>query len=58
MLQGELMRTGSSELSTIYCMGEGLENKFKKEIVRVVVDGRVHFLDGIEAVYGGCDHGD
>ena len=35
MLQGELMRTGSSELSTIYCMGEGLENKFKKEIVRV-----------------------
>lgn len=34
MLQGELMRTGSSELSTIYCMGEGLENKFKKEIVR------------------------
>ncbi len=34
MLQGELMTTGSSELSTIYCMGEGLENKFKKEIVR------------------------
>ncbi len=34
MLQGELMKTGSSELSTIYCMGEGLENKFKKEIVR------------------------
>lgn len=34
MLQGELMRSGSSELSMIYCMGEGLENKFRKEIVR------------------------
>lgn len=34
LLQGELMKTGSAELSRIYCMGEGLENKFRKEIVK------------------------
>ena len=29
----ELIRSPHEELSEIYCMGEGLENKLKKEIV-------------------------
>ena len=33
LLKSELVKNSSSELSMIYCMGEGLENKFKKEII-------------------------
>lgn len=33
LLKSELVKSSSSELSMIYCMGEGLENKFKKEII-------------------------
>ena len=34
LLKGIVARSSSRELSGIYCMGEGLENKLKKEIVR------------------------
>ncbi len=34
LLKGQLTRMSSDELSQIYCMGEGLENKFKKEIIK------------------------
>ena len=34
LLQSELMRNSAGQLAEIYCMGEGLENKMKKEIVR------------------------
>ena len=34
LLRSQLVRSSSEELSRIYCMGEGLENKLKKEIVR------------------------
>lgn len=33
LLKSELVKSSSSELSMVYCMGEGLENKFKKEII-------------------------
>ena len=33
LLRYELIRSGAEELSEIYCMGEGLENKLKKEII-------------------------
>ena len=33
LLRYELIRSPHEELSEIYCMGEGLENKLKKEIV-------------------------
>ncbi len=35
LLRAELVRSRAEELSRIYCMGEGLENKLKKEIIRV-----------------------
>lgn len=34
LLKSEIIKNSSSELSGIYCMGEGLENKFKKEIIK------------------------
>ena len=34
LLRSEIVKKSSSELSEIYCMGEGLENKFKKEIIK------------------------
>ena len=34
LLRGELMKNSSQQLAGIYCMGEGLENKMKKEIIR------------------------
>lgn len=34
MLKGELIRRSADELSQIYCMGEGIENKFRKEAVK------------------------
>lgn len=33
LLKSEIVKNSSSELSKVYCMGEGLENKFKKEII-------------------------
>ncbi len=33
LLRADIVRSGAEELSRIYCMGEGLENKLKKEIV-------------------------
>lgn len=35
LLRAEIIRSGAEELSRIYCMGEGLENKLKKEMIRV-----------------------
>jgi len=34
LLKGELLRKSGDELSEIYCVGEGIESKLKKEIVR------------------------
>ena len=34
LLKGELMKSGNEEMARIHCMGEGLENKFRKEIVK------------------------
>lgn len=33
MVTAHILRSSSTELSEIYCMGEGLENKLKKEII-------------------------
>ncbi len=34
LIRALIVRSSSEELSRLYCMGEGLENKFKKEIIR------------------------
>lgn len=34
LLRAEIIRSGAEELSRIYCMGEGLENKLKKEMIQ------------------------
>ena len=34
LIRAEIIKNSTSSLSTIYCMGEGLENKLKKEIIR------------------------
>lgn len=34
LIRAEIVRSSSEELSQIYCVGEGLENKLKKEIVK------------------------
>lgn len=33
LVRAEIVKRSSSELSGIYCMGEGIENRFKKEIM-------------------------
>ncbi len=33
LVRADIVKRSSSELSGIYCMGEGIENKFKKEII-------------------------
>ncbi len=45
LLRYELIKTGRNELAEIYCMGEGLENKLKKEIVSA--EGMKHFLSEV-----------
>lgn len=34
LIRAEIVRSSSEELSEIYCVGEGLENKLKKEIIK------------------------
>jgi len=34
LIRSDIVRNSGSELAEIYCMGEGLENRLKKEIVR------------------------
>ena len=45
LLRYELISSGREELSEIYCMGEGLENKLKKEIVSA--DSLKNFLSAV-----------
>ncbi len=45
LLRYELIKSGRNELSEIYCMGEGLENKLKKEIISA--DSLKNFLSAV-----------